>query len=240
MSNEQDRDKRVSATYRELARERTPEHLDRKILAMAAKAAPRPAYSRWISWSRPVAWAATITLCLALVLELARQPTVQPPASPAATTFKQTEAPEARQERELLAPNPAASDQDKAHVDAYTEDLIRYEAPAVEAASDQWSANDAELQQEVAESIANTAAAEKTGLARSTSRPASESFLSTEPAATTRKRSIAESSACPEDRRDSGQAWFACILELREAGENVLAERELQILIDTFPDFKTP
>ncbi len=63
----------VSQAYRDLADERTPEHLDRTILRAAAKAA-RPRYSRFIAWTRPMAWAATIMLSVALVLEVTNSP----------------------------------------------------------------------------------------------------------------------------------------------------------------------
>ena len=63
----------VSQAYRDLADERTPERLDRTILRAAAKEA-RPRYSRFIAWTRPMAWAATVMLSVALVLELTDTP----------------------------------------------------------------------------------------------------------------------------------------------------------------------
>lgn len=63
----------VSQAYRDFADERTPEHLDRTILRAAAKAA-RPRYSRFIAWTRPMAWAATVMLSVALVLEVTNSP----------------------------------------------------------------------------------------------------------------------------------------------------------------------
>ena len=58
-------DEQVSTTYRELASERAPDHLNEKVLRKAAQRAARPPYSRSIMWTRPLAWAATIALCLA-------------------------------------------------------------------------------------------------------------------------------------------------------------------------------
>jgi len=63
----------VSQAYRDLADERTPERLDRTILRAAAKEA-RPRYSRFIAWTRPMAWAATVMLSVALVLEVTDTP----------------------------------------------------------------------------------------------------------------------------------------------------------------------
>jgi hypothetical protein len=66
-------DSLVTRTYKEVANEPAPEHLDRAILKQAADAA-RPRYLKSISWTRPMAWAATITLCVALVLEITKAP----------------------------------------------------------------------------------------------------------------------------------------------------------------------
>lgn len=68
-------DETVSATYRELSREGAPNHLNEKVLQQAAERALRPRYSRSVMWTRPLAWAATVGLCLAIVLEVTRVPT---------------------------------------------------------------------------------------------------------------------------------------------------------------------
>lgn len=73
-----EQDKLVSDAYREIAHERTPGHLDKAVLDAAAKAA-RPRYSLLTSWTRPAAWAATIMLSVALVLELSQSPVQQAP-----------------------------------------------------------------------------------------------------------------------------------------------------------------
>ena len=77
-----DRDKRtaeglVSATYRELADERAPAGLDEKVLQRAA-ALPRARSGIGRAWMKPVAWAATIGLSLAIVLELTQIPQAPP------------------------------------------------------------------------------------------------------------------------------------------------------------------
>ena len=59
----------VSATYREIATETAPAHLDRKVLE-AARAASRTRYGRARAWMRPLAWAATIALSFAFALQL--------------------------------------------------------------------------------------------------------------------------------------------------------------------------
>lgn len=72
MTNEaNDNDSRVSEAYRSFSTESTPPDLDRRILSMAADDV-RVRY--WIprTWVRPVAWAATIALSLAFVLEMSQ------------------------------------------------------------------------------------------------------------------------------------------------------------------------
>jgi hypothetical protein len=76
MSNERperDNDPLVSASYRDLADERTPQRLDDTVLA-EARAAAKPGYGRIRLWTRPLAWAATIAISLAIVLQLTRVP----------------------------------------------------------------------------------------------------------------------------------------------------------------------
>ena len=67
----------VADTYRSLATEQTPEHLDQRVLGMATRAS-RTRYSRTRAWVRPLAWAATIGLSIALVLEITRVPLTEP------------------------------------------------------------------------------------------------------------------------------------------------------------------
>jgi len=66
-------DAAVTQAYRETKDERVPESLNRAVLDQAAKAA-RPRYSRIILWTRPMAWAATAMLSVAIVLQLTQAP----------------------------------------------------------------------------------------------------------------------------------------------------------------------
>lgn len=68
MSREQDT-RRVSETYRDIATETSPANLDDTVMAMARRAA-RTRYGLARAWIRPVAWAATIGLSFAFILEL--------------------------------------------------------------------------------------------------------------------------------------------------------------------------
>ena len=91
---------RVSATYREVATETTPPHLDRKVLE-AARAGARTRYGLARAWMRPLAWAATIALSFAFVLQMTQEDEVPAPA--------ETAIPAGRAERALV---PVSTDGD--------------------------------------------------------------------------------------------------------------------------------
>ena len=64
-------DSELSEAYRELAHEAAPENLNRAVIDHAALAAQRENGARgWSRWYRPLAFAATVGLSLALLLEL--------------------------------------------------------------------------------------------------------------------------------------------------------------------------
>lgn len=80
----------VSRTYRESAAESTPPALDQAVLREARQAGANR-YSRSIMWLRPMAWATTIGLCLAIVVDLSDLPQPESalmsiPASPSDAT----------------------------------------------------------------------------------------------------------------------------------------------------------
>lgn len=68
MSRDQDT-RRVSETYRDIATETSPANLDDTVMAMARRAA-RTRYGLARAWIRPVAWAATVGLSFAFILEM--------------------------------------------------------------------------------------------------------------------------------------------------------------------------
>jgi hypothetical protein len=80
-----DVDETVGRAYREVADESVPEHLNQAVLAQARKAA-RPQYARSRAWTRPLAWAATVALSVAVVLEVMQLP------APDSASFDKVEA----------------------------------------------------------------------------------------------------------------------------------------------------
>jgi len=91
MTIDQDNE-RVSATYRDIATESTPPGLDRRVLD-AAKREARPRYGLVRAWIRPLAWAATVGLSLAFLLEMTwfTEPPPAPEPIPRAAPARQPE-----------------------------------------------------------------------------------------------------------------------------------------------------
>lgn len=79
--NEDVRDPVVAERYRDIAVETTPESLDQAVLREASQQAGSR-YSRSVFWLRPLAWAASIGLCLAIVIELNNIPRPEPSMMP--------------------------------------------------------------------------------------------------------------------------------------------------------------
>ncbi len=90
MTTEQDNeemDKLVADTYRQLDEEQAPEHLNQTILRMASHPDARKGNANFLyaAWMKPVAWAAMTGVTLAIVLELNQLPTTPiPMATPPA------------------------------------------------------------------------------------------------------------------------------------------------------------
>jgi len=86
----------VRRAYRELGREKAPEHLNQTILQKAATADSRNSANRFsvASWTKPLAWAATIGLSLAIVMELTQAPTKLESAAPASRVISEETATE--------------------------------------------------------------------------------------------------------------------------------------------------
>jgi len=79
MTTERDKeaiDELVSQTYREHSVEQAPERLNQEILSMAAGNTSRGSRTNFLfaAWTKPLAWAATIGISLAVVLELSQVP----------------------------------------------------------------------------------------------------------------------------------------------------------------------
>ena len=250
MTNERLQDERVSAAYREVAGETAPPYLDEKVLRMAASGAKRPRYSRSLSWTRPLAWAATIALCLAITLEVTRVPTPDAgvPNTTASESIVEAAAAVGRarvakeaEARDAEAAIPAttfvpqkieqaktrAAARKRQEVDAfYLNDAEEAPAPAAAAAPMAFEVKDADVMQHVED------------LARLQSGTSNEPVL--EEVVPGASYALIVPAPCSDDVKTDPDEWLACIEALEDAGDTEAALREKESLIEVFPDFKMP
>jgi hypothetical protein len=224
MTTNQD-NKRVSDTYRDLAPETTPAGLDQRILAMAAHET-RSRYGLARAWIRPIAWAATIALSLGIVLELTWL--ADAPVNEVASESAPTAEP-ARQDAEVM----------KAKQE---EDLRRAIAERVDAPAESMPATsvwrDQERVGETAE--AESRAADRLLLQDAGQRTRLEAASAIYGAAASSAAATDQDHACDREARASAEAWYDCILALREQGLDDAAAAELEALLQAFPDFQEP
>ena len=227
----------VTRAYRDLADERVPEHLDRAILKDAATAA-RPRYSRLRTWTRPMAWAATVMLSVALVLEVTRLPA--PELAPVADSAGKFEA----QDFELDQP-------DDAPVEALGESIppaapagrsmngavVAKKLAAPAAKADEFKLKDDDMLQRAEE------------MARRQSRDNNEPALpsvAADPASAEAPEIAVQGTAfssfamtsCDESATAKPETWLECIVELEEAGLANEARHQRELLQEAFPDFE--
>lgn len=243
-----DNDLRVSEAYQGLATETTPPELDRKILAMAAG---KSRYGRARAWIRPVAWAATIGLSLAIVLEISQLTNRTTPEFDAdrVETLEEVlildEAParengENRLQREPAkrsdAPAPARLSMPAAK-QASSPPAAGEAAPARDAglATDSESVSD----DFVTDDMSMLREAEEQARSRSGSEPAATAAveaLSFDAATTLEKKEQVRH--CDLETRASAETWYTCIEDLRAQGLSNAADSEFLLLLNEFPGFE--
>jgi len=238
MTTEQNHnDPRVSEAYSDLATERTPPELDRKVLSMAA-AGTRSRYGLARAWVRPVAWAATIGLSLAFVLEMSQLRDVATPQADANAVYQleeaviRDEAPAAAKDelrrlqepaKRTDAPQAKQMSSPPAAAEPVAAPEPEVESPSVSA---EFETDDMSLLRE----------AEEQARARSGSeRP--ESAVAGAAAFAEKKEYVER---CDEDARMAVDTWYACILELRDSELAEAADQELEALLMEFPEFQEP
>ena len=216
MSTEQD-NKQVSNTYREVAREVTPRELDERILENAARDA-RSRYGFARAWVRPVAWAATIGLSLAFMLEL--------------TWFVDTS-------DEVPAPVPAVSEerarQDAGVMKAKQEDSLNQAGAQISTVPASHGA-----EPESPSAAASPVVEEAALLRRAEKQARSQADTAQTDAIVSYDASADADHACDNDARATAESWYQCIRDLRQQGLEEDAAAELEALLRTFPDFREP
>ena len=225
-------DETVSATYRQLSREGAPNHLNDKVLQQAARNALRPRYSRSIVWTRPLAWAATVGLCLAIVLEVTRVPAPETVMTGDTIDFLEAEsltAPEevqapVRQQPEMLKDIKSQLGRSTAKQAANeSKSEVRRRETAYDA-----EAGFSSIEESVVSDKIEFETQDADGLR-----------LSNDIAATAMPALLAVNECSNEVRADPVK-WLACITELEESGNAEAALRQREALKEAFPQFEMP
>ncbi|MDH3273275.1 MAG: hypothetical protein OEM99_01915 [Gammaproteobacteria bacterium] len=226
-------DSLVTQTYREVASELTPEHLNRAVMKQAADAA-RPRYLRSVSWTRPMAWAATITLCVALVLEVTNAPV--PETSDVVLPSGRLDAPAPAAS---AAPAPKLNRPDPVKAEALPEAMQDAEVPAERKRTAKISKD---LRQQVA---AKPASAEEfsmkdddmLGRAREIATLQTGDIRESDQVlgATTIAAGSAEPS-CSETDVAKPDSWLLCIQKLEDAGRMAEADEQRALYNAAYPE----
>jgi hypothetical protein len=205
-------DETVSATYRELSREGAPNHLNDKVLQQAARHALRPRYSRSIVWTRPLAWAATVGLCLAIVLEVTRVPAPETVMIEDTIDFLEAES--------LTAPEAV-----QAPVRQQPETLKDFKS---------------QLGRSTAKQAAKESKSEVRR--RETAYDAEVDFNSVEESVVSDKVEfeMQDADECSVEVRADPVKWLACIADLEESGDVEATLRQREALREAFPQFEMP
>jgi hypothetical protein len=233
-------DSLVTRTYKEVASELTPEHLNKAVMKQAADAA-RPRYLRSVSWTRPMAWAATVTLCVALVLEVTNAPVPEisdvvlpsgrldapAPASSAAPAPKlnrpapvKAEAlPEAMQEAEVPAERKRTAKMSKD---------LRQQVAAKPASAEEFSMKDDDML-----SRAKEIATLQTGDINESDQAESNQALGA--AAIAADAPGPAGPACSETEVAKPDSWLLCIQKLEDTGRMIDANEQRALYDAAYP-----
>ena len=218
-------DSRVSEAYRSSATEKTPPELDETILKMAASGAPTR-YGLARGWLRPLAWAATIGLSLAFILEISQYQNETVVSDPIPESVDQRvmsdDAAVAREDADVVSRKRSKHTGASSPSKALT--------PRAENAAP--AAMDSAPQRQGFVSDGDSLVTEAEEQVRI---PASEARLTASPAP---KKELAEH--CDDYARTTAESWYACVEDLNEKGLKDAARQELDALLIEFPDFREP
>lgn len=234
-------DARVSSAYRDLGRPASPEHLDALVMQRAT-ASVRSPLGNLMAWSRPLAWAATIAVCLAVVLELQRGPEpdgilpeVSEVGAVASDGALSREAPAPALRSAEMQPSSAAPS-----VPALAEEERSAAAPVVESKRQEQFAQPAARRPTLADAPPrefDSTVGESADNARAVTvdEPAQDAAAAGVAAQATIE-AFAEPSCDPEARKEP-DAWLSCIERLEQQGATAAAERERDSFAEAFPEF---
>lgn len=242
-----DRERLVSETYRAAATERVPEHLSEKILHAAAqeprKQPQRSVYGIPGSWLRPAAWAATISLSLAIVLEITQSPELEVsrpaafdlvPAADTAAGRREDITGEVAAEPEMLRANkmraPAAIPAERKVVAADNRAIASDKLPEV-SIMEQLETQDRDALQD-----AEIPARKRSDLNLQKEMRGIAMMATT--AATADESESDAARACDSESRATAESWFACIQMLHDTGRAADSASEYDEFTLIYPDYE--
>jgi len=225
-------DETVSRAYREVANESAPEHLNQAILAQARKAA-RPRYARLRAWTRPLAWAATVALSVAVVLEVTQLPAPDGASFDVSTPkFKLDEA--------------EADVHQDAPLDALEEELPAAIAPRRASNFTPQAPQKTGLIHKTAAKSEPAFEKQKGEVSEKAAEPASADEITemqyNDRDEAVRMQGFALSSSvvhCTEEMTQEPSTWLECIEELEASGHSDEASEQRRLLRETFPEFES-
>ena len=231
-------DTEVTNVYRDLASERTPPHLDRAVLKEAAAAAAS-GRKRGSAWLLPLAFAATVGLSLAVLLEITSAPDLDGAESGAlvqpAGFADETPAPPIAEEQERR-PAPLAGGGTTAPTQMEQQ---RPELPTAKPSVSPSISTAPQRQsdmKEAADSFSKAAAESKRSMQADQERVME--LRSTVRSNTASVKSGAPGSICSDEARRTATSWWQCIEALREQEDSAEVRDELAAFREAHPDFE--
>lgn len=227
----------VTRTYKELAGDLAPEHLDRAILKQATDAV-RPRYLRSISWTRPMAWAATITLCVGLVLEVTKAP--EPVSTDTLMAPGRLDAPAPS----LDVPEPVPGKAEATRVLMEEAQKEAREAPAERKRAAKINANSRQQDAAPPASAEVLSMRDDDVLGRAKEVEAlsiddiGESDQALRSAASSAASPELESPACDETEVATAASWILCIKKLEDAGRTIDAKEQRALYDAAYPAYE--
>ncbi len=232
-------DDAVSEAYRSLAVERTPESLDQKVLAEARQAAAAGEARRWPRF-RPLAWAATIALSFALVLQVTQTNPDGPAAVPEDYLLQEHAA--------IVADTAAPDDNAIAELQDSTGALPASEPAVKSEASKRERDNNLDVMSgptgttDLPEAVTNSPEVVKESetlpaiRVRTDEAKVRASSGAADSVVRREARSQIATSGCAASVRTDEAAWRQCIETFIAAGRDKLARKEADEFAEAFPD----
>lgn len=215
----------VSRLYRSAASELTPRHLDARVLAAARRGA-RTRY--WVAthWLRPMAWAATIGLCLAIVIDLSTVPDEAMDVQYAPPPDWSTEPGEAAS-RTLRAPGPRSEEQPAAAREQLENQYRSLTVPAAPAEDEERAAPEIRQSQDPGVTSRVRAA------------PEIDRDVLAETAGVAAAADLSDGTAalCPAEDIAAPDKWLECIARLEAEGRADEAGRERRRFDSQYPNY---